>query len=275
MADKTSPKKQKTETQFNSKKIIIETKTDLYNLPINLLKSSKILDFSGKYFDFIYNRALDLEKIKSQRNSINSNVSTKTKKSNLAQKENMHRNATYSRWYSPKKKLSKKTNVKSEKKIHKNKTSTKLNSNKNSKQNKNTFQESNNISKFNINNKSNNEDNIPLQNLNQKSNNNNNQNINFNINIKNNYYKDDYMDYYNDNLTDINNTMPYQKNNFQNNLTQNINEFKINKICFEMRYNTRIGENLGIIGSIPELGLSWKENKALKMKLCCFRYFWI
>ncbi len=41
-------------------------------------------------------------------------------------------------------------------------------------------------------------------------------------------------------------------------------EFKIEKIIFQMRYNTQMGEDLGVIGSINELG-RWDQNKALKM----------
>ena len=41
-------------------------------------------------------------------------------------------------------------------------------------------------------------------------------------------------------------------------------EFKINKIIFQMKYNTHPGEDLGVIGSISELG-SWDQNRALRM----------
>jgi len=41
-------------------------------------------------------------------------------------------------------------------------------------------------------------------------------------------------------------------------------EFKIEFIEFEMKYNTRPGEDLGVIGSIDELGV-WDQGKALKL----------
>ena len=41
-------------------------------------------------------------------------------------------------------------------------------------------------------------------------------------------------------------------------------EFKLEKIIFQMRYNTQMGEDLGVIGSINELG-SWDQRRALRM----------
>lgn len=42
-------------------------------------------------------------------------------------------------------------------------------------------------------------------------------------------------------------------------------KFEINKICFEMRFKTQVGQEIGIIGNISELG-NWNQDKALKMK---------
>ena len=41
-------------------------------------------------------------------------------------------------------------------------------------------------------------------------------------------------------------------------------EFKIEKIIFQMRYNTQMGEDLAVIGSINELGC-WNQTEALRM----------
>ena len=41
-------------------------------------------------------------------------------------------------------------------------------------------------------------------------------------------------------------------------------EFKIEKIIFQMRYNTQMGEDLAVIGSINELGC-WNQSNALRM----------
>ena len=46
----------------NEEKIELNTCFDLYKLPINVLKKTKIYNFKGKYFDKIYEEALKLEK---------------------------------------------------------------------------------------------------------------------------------------------------------------------------------------------------------------------
>lgn len=42
-------------------------------------------------------------------------------------------------------------------------------------------------------------------------------------------------------------------------------EIKIDKIIFEMKYQTQMGQELGVIGSFDQLG-NWNQDKALKMK---------
>ena len=46
----------------NSKKVTINTKEDLNKLSFSVLKNTKIFDFEGDYFNFIYERALGIEK---------------------------------------------------------------------------------------------------------------------------------------------------------------------------------------------------------------------
>ena len=43
-------------------KIILENSTDLYKLPLNVLKNTKIYNFKGKYFDKIYEEAVKIER---------------------------------------------------------------------------------------------------------------------------------------------------------------------------------------------------------------------
>ena len=50
----------------NTKKITLNSKEDLNKLSFTVLKNAKIFDFEGDYFDFIYNRALGIEKNPSQ-----------------------------------------------------------------------------------------------------------------------------------------------------------------------------------------------------------------
>ena len=42
-------------------------------------------------------------------------------------------------------------------------------------------------------------------------------------------------------------------------------EIKIEKIEFEMKYQTQMGQELGVLGSMPELG-SWNQDKAKRMQ---------
>ena len=44
------------------KKIIINNSADLYKLPVSKIKKTKIYNFSGKYFDEIYEEALKIER---------------------------------------------------------------------------------------------------------------------------------------------------------------------------------------------------------------------
>jgi hypothetical protein len=43
-------------------KVKIENSSDLYKLPLNVIKNTKIYNFEGKYFDKIYQEALKLER---------------------------------------------------------------------------------------------------------------------------------------------------------------------------------------------------------------------
>lgn len=56
--------------KLNSKKVVINTKEDLNKLSISTLKNTKIFDFTGDYFDFIYQRALGLEKNPTEKESL-------------------------------------------------------------------------------------------------------------------------------------------------------------------------------------------------------------
>lgn len=54
------------------------------------------------------------------------------------------------------------------------------------------------------------------------------------------------------------------KNNNNINFINDFNLFKIEKIIFQIKYDTKLGEDLAVIGSINELG-NWKPCNALKM----------
>ena len=48
----------------NSKRIIIDSINDLYNLPISVMKNTKLIDFGGKYFEVLFKKTLGLEEKK-------------------------------------------------------------------------------------------------------------------------------------------------------------------------------------------------------------------
>ena len=168
-------------------KIIIDTDLDIYRLPINTLKNTKLSDFKGKLFNELYNEAMSTTDIdNSFQKELLEPISVKKPKTNLRPSK------------SPNEVKTKTKNIKQKNKsisISSQNDFNEINNNKNKKQN----------------------DSISLS---------------TNAIIKGNH------------LT--------------------IREFKIDKIVFQMKYNTRMGEDLAVIGSINELG-SWDQNKPLKM----------
>ena len=189
---KTSKKQKNSKNE--SKKIILNKKEDLNKISFTDLKNAKIFDFSGDYFDFIYDRALNIEKNPEEKGSL--------------------------MLFNKQEKDKEETTDKNEAK----------NKNTNSKKKKRTNKEK------------------------EDENDNNSKNI-INNNINNNVF-------FNQENYNI-----YNNNNIYENKPKKITikkEFKINKITFQMKYNTQPGEDLGVIGSISELG-SWDQNKALRM----------
>ena len=47
---------------YHPKKVVINNTADLYKLPVDVIKNSKIYDFSGDYFNEIYEEALKIER---------------------------------------------------------------------------------------------------------------------------------------------------------------------------------------------------------------------
>ena len=67
--------------------------------------------------------------------------------------------------------------------------------------------------------------------------------------------------------TQIYNTQFNTPQNYGNFGINNIinRQIRINKIIFEMKYQTQMGQELGVLGSMPELG-SWNQDKAKRMQ---------
>lgn len=47
---------------MSENKIVLNTSADLYKLPINKINNTKLYDFSGKYYDKIYEEAMRIER---------------------------------------------------------------------------------------------------------------------------------------------------------------------------------------------------------------------
>lgn len=204
----------------NTKKITLNSKEDLNKLSFTVLKNAKIFDFEGDYFDFIYNRALGIEKNPSQKESLlssNNFIVNKTASKKPQLKE-----------HSKTAKIIK-TAKKTIKKISNNTNSSSLSKKKDEK--KNVINNNNNIKTSN-----------------------NNDNLFFNQ-----YNTDNNVDY-------ANQSLPLPTIKFNNDIGVQLlkKQLKIDYIVFQMKFNTLPGEDLGVIGSIEELGM-WDQNKALKL----------
>ncbi len=55
-------KKENKSSQPDEKKVLIETSSDLYKLPLDVIKNTKLYNFKGNYFDELYEEALKIEK---------------------------------------------------------------------------------------------------------------------------------------------------------------------------------------------------------------------
>ena len=188
----------------NSEKNIIniETVSDLHKIPFNIIESKKLYEFKGKYFDKIYQEALELEKKESEKETSIKFV--------YCQKPKENKNVK---------------NKKSEYKVKiKNKTSKDI---------------INNIKNDNSNKIKKSKDNIDLNFKNKKN--------SFEIDILNENI--DLVGRFRINSCHI----PRKKK-----------ELKIKKIDFKINYDTKMGEEIGLIGSIKELGC-WNKDKLLRM----------
>ena len=187
---KSSKRQKNSKKDLPLKKIVLNKKDDLNKISFTDLKNAKLSDFSGEYFNFIYEKALNMEQ------------------QNPEEKES----------------LMIFNDIPKDDDENQNKLKTR---NINIKKKKKKESDSNNNNKIIKNNMNNNSD--------------------FNQENKNIY----------------NNSNQYGNNN-KTKSAKAKKQFKINKIIFQMKYNTQPGEDLGVIGSIAELG-TWEQNRALRM----------
>ena len=276
----------------NTNKVKINTESDLYSLPLNIIQNTKIYNFYGNYFDKIYNKAIEIEKkgiistpslppikklekkiiINIKRNLIikvgnpfnlkkkflqkpNNRYSQTESGLNLNSDSIIFNNRTYNRKVYTKKHIINKSanisisnslNKKSKKNLKKNIINKKIIKKK-------VIEKKNIVGNKNI--------------------------INKGINLKK-------------SAVDINDIKTKKKHIIKNNVIKKLNfdkcinhnelfsdlsasavitnfpvlrEFKIKLIKFEIKFDTKLGESLAVIGSLNELGL-WKDNRALKME---------
>ena len=181
----------------NEQKIInIETVSDLHKIPFNVLKSSNIWNFKGKYYDQLYKEALSLEEKEANIKPKIKFVYCKTIKENLDEDDNMEDNMDF------KKPNSLKENSKIKKKGKTNIKEIKKNLKRNS----------------------------------------------FEVNIVN----------------ESSDSFRKLRTNSYHISSVKRKEFKIRKIVFQMNYDTKMGEEIGLVGSIKELG-SWDQNNMIRM----------
>ena len=187
---KSSKRQKNSKKDLPLKKIVLNKKDDLNKISFTDLKNAKLSDFSGEYFNFIYEKALNMEQQNSEEKESLMIFNDIPKDDDENQNKLKTRNI----------------NIKKKKKKE---------------------SDSNNNNKIIKNNMNNNSD--------------------FNQENKNIY----------------NNSNQYGNNN-KTKSAKAKKQFKINKIIFQMKYNTQPGEDLGVIGSIAELG-TWEQNRALRM----------
>jgi hypothetical protein len=177
--------------------INIETVSDLHKIPFNLLKSSKICNFKGKYYDQLYKEALSLEEQEANNKPKIKFVYCKTINENLDEDE-----------------------IKEEINLE--------------------LQKPNSLSEINIVKKK--------EKTNQKEIKKKIKRNSFEVNIVN----------------EDNESFRKERNNSHHISSIKRKEFKIKKIIFQMNYDTKMGEEIGLVGSIKELGL-WNQNNMIRM----------
>ena len=209
-----------------TKKIILDTQEDLINLPVDVIKNTKIYNYSGKYYDELYKRALDIEAGKEVKKPIRKIEEPKIKKEESKTKK---KEEPKIKKEEPKIKKKEEPKIKKEEpKIKKEEPKIKKTEIKTNKQENKKNPE--------IQKKQSNENKISIPKITN--------NINYNIQNYNNFNFNPQITY----------NTPIKKKP----------EIKIEKLSFQMQYQTWMGQELGIIGSINELS-NWDQGRAKKL----------
>lgn len=210
------------ETENNNKKIILNNKNDLINIPIQQLRTAQLKNFCGNLFDKIYEEAMIIEH--NQDNKIPNKAFSQElnyKKYNTINLSNDILGNIPKKFDKNYKKRQNKRNI--ERQPEKNQKSTSTETKKVIK-----------IIKKKVAKKFLTESSFDMK-KNQKPN-------------------------------IINNSIIFKKmyNNYINLNMNKHNDLNINKIFFSIKYDTKYGEEVGILGSIPKLG-NWNQNKIFNL----------
>lgn len=234
----------KTESEFYTKKIILNNINDLMNIPIQQLRTAQLKNFYGSLFDQLYQEAMAIEH--NQEIKIENKNLSQEKKIKKVDQKNIKNGA-------PKKTI---IYRKTKKSINKSKDNRKKANNTDkvygNKLKSSSVERNKTVKikkKVKPNNKSLNESDI-----NEKM---------MNISLNNSHLMPKKpLNAYNLNSNNLNQSVSYSyfpPDNNDNSLND-INDVQINKIIFSIRYNTIFGEEIGILGSIPILG-NWNQNE--------------
>ena len=266
------------ETENKTKQIVLNNMNDLINIPIQQLRTAQLKSFCGTLFDQLYEEAMAIEhnqdiKVQNNNNSFNDEIKTTPNKKTDEKIKVKNANGVGQKpiLY---KLVKKDANKNKDKLIKKNNNTqktgtTKLKSVSTEKhkiikiiKRKVKAKRSLNESDLNvtvISRLAMNSNSPRSKGVNQSSKNN--PKIQYKNNQKNKNHQTNIL---------INNTtsFPYYINMDINNATDtgnniinyNNNEIIINKIIFSIKYNTQFGEEVGILGSIPDLG-NWNQNQ--------------
>ena len=210
-----------------NKKITIETLSDFLKIPFSKIKSTKLSNFNGKFFDELYQNALRIERGEVNHKEIEKddidleNINDDNYSENIQMMQNP---------------------------LYQNDNSKKINNSRVS----DNFENENNSNYE----KTNNQNKEKLRNKEIKKNINNN-------NIKNNQINNNNMRINKNNEINRNQNMNINRNN--NNNTVPSQGLTLHKVTFQIEYATIYGEEIAISGSGNSLG-NWDQNKVFKLK---------
>ena len=240
-----SKNKKQNNTKNSQTKITLNTKHDFNKLSFSVLKNTKISDFEGDYFNFIYGQALEREKNPLGKESLKTTSNNLTNNKNNSKELTSMKDSKAQKIVKTPKKSPKKSPHKSPKKSP------------NKSPNKSPKRSPKKASNNNI-------SNTTKKKIEKKSQTNNISKHHLNNCKKEDYNKNNSKDNFDTNMKSRKLSLPLPKVKHNEDINSLEKELNIKHIIFQMKINTRPGEDLGVIGSINELGM-WDKNKALKL----------